>query len=56
MEDLAGAGGPVLLATLGTRMRAMEAAGDAFGHSDTTAFALFEDYLPTETGPTVPIL
>ena len=55
LEDLADQG-PALLATLGTRMQAVEHAGGTFLHSDTTAFALFSDYPATDTGPTAPVL
>ncbi len=45
-----------MLATLGPRMRAVEKAGPAILHTDTTTFALFEDYPSQETGPTVPVV
>ena len=55
LEDLADHG-PALLATLGTRMQAVEQAGGTFLHSDTSAFALFGDYPAASTGPTAPVL
>ena len=53
LEDLADHG-QVMLATLGTRMQAVEHTGLRLLHSDTTAFALFGDY-PAAAGPTAPI-
>jgi len=53
LEDLADHG-QALLATLGTRMQAVEQVGPRFLHADTSAFALFGDY-PDTPGPTAPV-
>ena len=53
LEDLADHG-RTLLATLGLRMRAVQDAGPAMLHTDTTAFALCGDYPNQDTGPMAP--
>ena len=55
LEDVASYG-PQLLATLGTRMQAVDGTGNIWCHTDTSAFALFGDYPSASTGPTAPIV